>query len=253
MRHAIVRKPGRSFAEGITTANKGKPCIETAIKQHRQYVEALESLGIEVLVLEADERFPDSTFVEDTAIVNERCAIITRPGAQTRRGEELEILPVLQRFYQKIEYLQGEASLDGGDVLRVKNHFFIGLTQRTNKEGARQLTDILGAYGYTASTIEVEEVLHLKTGVVYLDKGIILATGEFLKTKAFSSYRVLEVVEEEAYAVNCIVVRDTLLIPKGFPKTRDMLQKEGFRTLEVEMGEFEKMDGGLTCLSLRIP
>lgn len=252
-KNVIVRKPCKKFAEGITTQNLGKPDYEKALKQHEGYVEALKRCGCQVTVLEADDRYPDSTFVEDVAIVTEKCAIITKPGADSRKGEEKEIIDTLIKFYRNIEYLKEGAALDGGDILRIKNHFYIGQSKRTNEEGAKQLTEILNKYGYTASTVPVTKILHLKTGVVYIGAETVVATGEFIDNKNFEYFNMIKVDDEEAYSANCILVNGIVIIPKGFSKSKKDIEKAGFKTMEVEMSEFEKMDGGLTCLSLRIP
>jgi dimethylargininase len=253
IKNVIVRKPSKNFADGITTSDIGKPDYKKALKQHEEYVEALKKCGCSVTILDADERYPDSTFVEDVAIVTEKCAIITKPGAYSRKGEEKEIIDVLKNFYNNIEYLANNACLDGGDILRVENHFYIGQSKRTNAEGAKQLTKILNKYEYTASTVPVEKILHLKTGVVYLEENTFIATGEFIDNAAFKDFKVITVDEDEAYSANCIVMNGHLIIPKGFIKSKKALVDAGYKIVEVEMSEFEKMDGGLTCLSLRIP
>jgi len=253
IKNVIVRRPCKKFADGITTASLGKPDYELALKQHDGYIEAFKKCGCNVMVLPADERYPDSTFVEDVAIVTEKCPIVTKPGAASRRGEELEITDALKYFYDKIEYLTDDACLDGGDILRVENHFYIGLSARTDLEGARQLIKILNKYGYTASTVPVKQFLHLKTGVVYIGNKTLVATGEFIHNTIFNDFNIIKVEEDEACAVNCITVNGFLLMPKGFEKTKGALLNEGYEIIEVEMSEFEKMDGGLTCLSLRIP
>ncbi len=130
---AIVRRPGRNFAEGITTSNLGKPDFEKALEQHSAYCNALTGCGLELIVLEADERYPDGCFVEDTAIVTSEVAVITRPGAASRMGEEAEISETLSEF-RKIETIKFPGTLDGGDVLRAENHFFIGISGRTNRD-----------------------------------------------------------------------------------------------------------------------
>lgn len=253
IKNVIVRKPCKNFAEGITTADLGKPDYEKALKQHEGYVEALQKCGCNVIVLEDDDRYPDSTFVEDVAIVTEKCAIITKPGADSRKGEEREIINALKNFYDNIEYLTDDACLDGGDILRVENHFYIGQSKRTNSEGSRQLTKILNRYGYTASTVSVEKILHLKTGVVYLKEDTFIATGEFKGHDLFKEFKIINVDDDEAYSANCIMINDNLIIPKGFEKSKKALVDSGYKVIEVDMSEFEKMDGGLTCLSLRIP
>ena len=244
---AIVRRPGRNFTEGITTANLGKPDFEKALEQHSAYCDALTGCGLELLVLEADERYPDGCFVEDTAIVTGETAVITRPGAASRMGEEAEISEILSEF-RKIETIKLPGTLDGGDVLRVEDHFFIGISGRTNSDGAMQLSAILSKYGYTASLIEVGVGLHLKSGVAYLGKGNFISVEGFSKIADSSAIIISD--QEENYSANCVKVNDCLLIPKGFPKSKKKIIELGYNIIELDMSEFRKMDGGLTCLSL---
>lgn len=253
IKNVIVRKPSKNFADGITTADLGKPDYEKALEQHEGYIEALKECGCSVTVLEADERYPDSTFVEDVAVVTEKCAIITRPGAASRKGEEREIIDTLKKFYSNIEYLEGSACLEGGDILRIDKHFYIGQSKRTNAEGARQLTAILNKYGYTASAVPVKQILHLKTGVIYAGNNTVIAAGEFKDNDVFKKFKMIKVDDDEAYSANCVKMNGHLIIPKGFSKSKKAIVDAGFKIVEVEMSEFEKMDGGLTCLSLRIP
>jgi dimethylargininase len=244
---AIVRRPGRNFAEGITTSNLGKPDFEKALQQHSAYCDALIGCGLELIVLESDERYPDGCFVEDTAIVTSEVAVITRPGAESRIGEEAEISEILSQF-RKIETIKLPGTLDGGDVLRVENHFFTGISGRTNMDGARQLSEILSKYGYTASETEVGEGLHLKSGIAYLGKGNFISIEGFSKIAGSSGIIISDL--QESYSANCLRVNDFLLIPKGFPKSKKKIVELGYNIIELEMSEFRKMDGGLTCLSL---
>jgi dimethylargininase len=244
---AIVRRPGRNFAEGITTSNLGKPDFEKALQQHSAYCDALIGCGLELIVLESDERYPDGCFVEDTAIVTREVAVITRPGAESRMGEETKISDILSEF-RKIETIELTGTLDGGDVLRVENHFFIGISGRTNRDGARQLSEILSKYGYTASETEVGEGLHLKSGIAYLGKGNFISVEGFSKIAGSSGIIISDL--QESYSANCLPVHDFLLIPEGFPKSKKKIVELGFNIIELNMSEFRKMDGGLTCLSL---
>ena len=244
---AIVRRPGRNFAEGITTANLEKPDFEKALEQHSAYCDALTGCGLEIIVLEADERYPDGCFVEDTAIITGEVAVITRPGASSRMGEEAEISEILSEF-RKIETIRFPGTLDGGDVLRFENHFFIGISERTNREGARQLSAILSKYGYTASETEVGEGLHLKSGIAYLGKGNFISAEGFSKITGSSGIIISD--KEENYSANCLPVNDFLLIPRGFPKSKKKIVELGYNIIELDMSEFRRMDGGLTCLSL---
>ncbi len=244
---AIVRRPGRNFANGITTSTLGKPDYKKALEQHSAYCKALERCGVELIILEADERYPDGCFVEDTAVVNSRVAVVTHPGAASRIGEEVEISRVLSGF-KTPETIEFPGTLEGGDILRVEDHYFIGLSGRTNQEGADQLAAILSRYGFTSSEIKVEAGLHLKSDIAYLGKGNFISTPGFSKIAQTGNYIILD--QDESYSANCLLVNDFLLIPKGFPKSKAKITDLEYNIIELEMSEFRKMDGGLTCLSL---
>lgn len=248
---AIVRDPARTLNKGLTEARLGKPDYELALRQHAAYVEALEACGVTVITLEADDRFPDSVFVEDVAICTPEGAIITRPGAPSRREETSLIQDEISRHFSKVCRIESPGTLDGGDILQTGSHFYIGLSNRTNAEGAAQLQSFLQEFGYTSSVVTLEEVLHLKTGVSYLGKNTLLVSGEFVDKKEFNDFRKIIVKPEEAYASNAIRVNEKVLIPEGFPDTQGQLETAGFESLTVPMSEFEKLDGGLSCLSLR--
>lgn len=249
-KHAIVRKPGRNFNEGITTSNQGRPDYETALQQHDAYCETLLKCGLELLMLEPDPRFPDCPFVEDTAVVTEKFALIMRPGDSKRRGEEVEIKEVLSHF-RKLEIVESPGTADGGDILRINDHFYIGLSERTNEAGAHQIESIMLKYGYTTSTIIVENELHLKSVVNYLGNNNIVINDGFTGVKEFEGLNKIIISENEKYAANCLLVNDFLLIPRGFPSAKENIQALDYRIVELDMTEFRKMDGGLTCLSLR--
>jgi dimethylargininase len=244
---AIVRKPGRNFAAGITTADLGKPDIEKALEQHGAYCNTLINCGLELIILEADENYPDGCFVEDTAVITREVAVITRPGAASRRGEEVEIAKILSGF-RNLETIKSPGTLDGGDILRADNHFFIGISARTNREGAGQLSEILTGHGYTTSEVEVKDGLHLKSGLAYPGKGKYIAWRMFSEIPGISDTIILD--EDESYSANCLSVNGYLLIPKGFPVAKKKISELDFNIIEMEMSEFRKMDGGLTCLSL---
>jgi len=248
---AIVRKPGKSMLKGLTTAELGLPDYENALVQHAEYIKVLKECGLEVMVLEEDEKHPDSTFVEDTALLTRECAIITNPGALSRRGEIIEIKNVLKEYYSYIEEVQEPGTVDAGDIMMVGSHFYIGLSERTNEKGAEQVVEYLEKYGMRGSTVNLEEVLHLKTGVAYLERNNLVACGEFISKEEFQGFNILEIDKDESYAANCIWVNDTVLIPRGFPKAKEMIKSEGYAVKEVDVSEFRKLDGGLSCLSLR--
>jgi len=173
--HAITRLPCRALVHGLTTADLGVPDVDVALAQHRDYVAALRECGVEVTVLDAEESYPDSVFVEDSAICTSSCAILTRIGVSSRQDEPATIEPTLRGHYDRIERLVAPGTLDGGDVMMVGTHFYVGLSGRTNAFGAQQLITILERYGYTGSMANTRDVLHLKTGLAYLENGNLLA------------------------------------------------------------------------------
>ena len=244
---AIVRRPGRNFASGITTSNLGRADSGKALEQHGAYCEALIKCGVALTVLDADERYPDGCFVEDTAVVNSRVKVISRPGATTRRGEEEAIAQVLAG-YGPAEAITAPGTLEGGDILRAENHYFIGISERTNAEGASQLAAILSRYGFTTSFISVEAGLHLKSDIAYLGDGSFISISVFSQVAQPANTIIPE--PEEYYSANCLRVNDFLLVAKGFPKSRKKILELGYNIIELDMSEFRKMDGGLTCLSL---
>jgi dimethylargininase len=250
-KNAIVRKPGKSLINGITSANLGKPDYDKAAAQHAGYVAALKKCGVAVTVLEADEGFPDSVFVEDTAVVTARCAVITNPGAASRKGEEVAVKEALSGFHKNIECIRPPGTLDGGDVMMVGNHFYTGLSARTNREGASQLIHILENYGYSGSTVPLKKVLHLKTGLAYLENNTLMAAGEFIDLPVFETFDKICIDRSESYAANCIWVNGTVIMPAGFEKTKSAVENAGYGVLTVDVSEFRKLDGGVSCMSLR--
>ncbi|MEE4198778.1 MAG: hypothetical protein V2I54_14155 [Bacteroidales bacterium] len=247
---AIVKRPAKTFADGITTADLGRPDYMLALKQHDAYCEALIKCGLDITVLEADPAFPDSCFVEDTAVVTQDFGVITRPGDPTRTGETEAIEKALQ-ILPTLHHIEAPGTLDGGDIMQADNKFFIGLSGRTNLSGAKQLNGYLKDYGFDVYTIPVCNLLHFKTGVNYLGNHTIILHQSFCSAKDLSNYRQVIVDAGEKYAANALRVNDYVLVAAGFPKTRAALEKLGYQTLEVELSEYQKMDGGLSCLSLR--
>ena len=249
-KNAITRKPDKNFDQGLTTADLGKPVYDLILEQHRSYVNTLKSLGLRVIELDPQPDYPDAHFVEDTAVVVPQVAIITNPGAASRQGEEESIAEVLEP-YRKIETIQSPGTVDGGDVLMVGNHFFIGISARTNPEGAKQLGGILEKYEYTWTAIQVGAGLHFKSSVNYVGKNSILVTEDFAGHEALGAYDRIIINKEEEYAANTLWINDVLITPKGFPATRAKLDILGLEIIELDVSEVRKMDGGLTCLSLR--
>jgi dimethylargininase len=254
-RRAIVRMPGENFADGLTTADLGKPDFSRVLVQHATYCDALEQCGLELVRLEADLEHPDSTFVEDAAVLTKNSAILARPGAASRVGEVMGIRESVERFYSTIHEIESPGTLDGGDICEAGSHFFIGISHRTNEDGARQLAQLLAKEGYTSSVVDIRNmtsILHLKSGVAYLDNNHLVVMEELADRKEFAGYNLLCVPAEESYACNCVLVNDHVLLPAGFPWIDEALTGLGYRPLRLDMSEFRKMDGGLSCLSLRI-
>ncbi len=251
---AIVRPPTDNFAEGLTTVDLGVPDFARALEEHARYSEALERCGLLVTHLSPDPRYPDATFVEDTAILTPRGAVLTRPGAPERLGEAAAIEPALRCFFPGLPRIEPPGTVDGGDVCEAGDHFFIGISTRTNAEGARQLARHLAAWGYTSAEVDVRNVagiLHLKSGIAAIDDKRLVLMEALAGHPAFRGYERLVVAPDETYAANCVRVNDALLVAAGFPRFEADVRRLGLETIVLDMSEFQKMDGGLSCLSLR--
>jgi len=247
---AIVRRPGPNYIHGITASLFGSPDLKKALGQHEAYCKALQESGLQLTILDPDPNFPDAPFVEDTAVIIPECAIIARPGDPRRRGEELTILSVLKQ-YKTIETIKGEGTLDGGDVLLIDKQFYVGLSERTNEAGSNQLKEIVKPHGYQTKLIKIKDILHLKSGVNHLGGHWISIYKSWDHLEEFKEFNKILVNPEESYAANCLFINSTILIPKGFPDTLSKIKAIGHDFLELDMSEYQKMDGGLTCLSLR--
>ncbi|MEM9385557.1 MAG: N(G),N(G)-dimethylarginine dimethylaminohydrolase [Pseudomonadota bacterium] len=251
--HAIVRPPNASLTQALTTSSAlGEPDPALAARQHQAYVDALARCGVEVRSLGPAPEFPDSPFVEDTALLTPRGAVTTRPGAPSRRSEAALNRSAIEGYFDEIYAIEAPGTLDAGDVMMVRDHYYIGLSGRTNGEGARQLGAILNRWGYEASTVALADGLHLKSSVSYLEHGHLLITEALASHPAFAPFTRVLVPEEEMYAANALWVNETLLVAEGFARTlarvRDALT---LPIITLAMSEFEKVDGGLSCLSLR--
>lgn len=251
---AFVRPPGASFASGLTEAGLGAPDPALARTQHAAYCAALERCGLAVTALPADDEFPDSTFVEDTAILRADVAILTRPGAAARAGEVARIAPALRAAFAQVQTIEAPGTVDGGDVCQAGNHFLIGISARTNAEGARQLAALLAQRGCSADTIDIRGlpgILHLKSALTYLGAGRVAVMAALATHPALERFERLPVAADETYAANCLRLNDSVLIAAGFPRFAADLAALSIATIALDMSEFRKMDGALTCLSLR--
>jgi dimethylargininase len=253
-RNAIVRIPGSNFAEGLTTVDLGVPRYDSVLQQHSCYCKALQECGLTIITLEADLRYPDSTFVEDTAILTSRGAILTRPGVPSRAGEVAAIRETIGGFFPDTLEIEAPGTLDGGDICEAEGHFFLGLSHRTNEEGLRQLAAHLAGQGYTSSVIDVRgmtSILHLKSGISYIGNNTMVVMEEMAGNELFRNYELIRVSAEESYAANCVRVNERVLVAAGYAHLSAELADRGFNPLTLDMSEFQKMDGGLSCLSLR--
>ena len=250
-RNAIVRMPCRGITDGLTTSSLGKPDYLKALEQHSKYTATLRQSGLQVKVLPEKDLFPDSTFIEDVALCTPEFAVITSPGAGSRRGEIQGIREVLEEFYSIIEEIRLPGTLEAGDVMMTGNHYFIGVSKRTNIEGADLLIKILENHKMTGEKVHLEKMLHLKSGASYLDENNLLVCGEFINNKVFEGYNRIIVDENESYAANSLWINGKVMVPQGFPSTKYKIEEAGYETIVLDVSEFRKVDGGLSCLSLR--
>lgn len=249
--HAITRTPGPDYSLGLTTSTLAAPDMELTLAQHDAYVRCLESLGLTVTVLPPAPGFPDACFVEDTAVVVREVAVVSRPGAPSRQGEVDSMIQPLSE-HRPLARIEAPGTLDGGDILQVGRRFFIGVSDRTNEHGARQLESILAKHGYTSTLIEVAAGLHLKSSLNYVGENTMLVTADFARHPAIADFERIICPAGEEYAANTLLMNGTLIMPTGYPRTKALLTPLGMPIIELDTSEYRKMDGGLTCLSLRL-
>jgi len=223
--------------------------VERARLQHHAYEETLSGLGVEVHSLPEEPHLPDSVFVEDTAIVFDECALLSRPGSEARRPEIESIARALAP-YRKLFTLQAPATLDGGDVLTVGRTIFVGLSSRSNQSAIAQMQGFLKPYGYTVKSIRVTGCLHLKSAVTQVGTDMLLINPAWVDKLNFSGMKIIEIDPSEQYAANALMVGRTVLYQPVFPRTQARLEAAGITPLLVDESELGKAEGALTCCSL---
>jgi dimethylargininase len=223
--------------------------LQRAQSQHQEYEAALRSLGVEVVSLPPQPDLPDSVFVEDVAIVLDECAIITRPGADSRKPEVESIAKALSPF-RELFFIKPPGTVDGGDVLTVGKHLYVGLSSRSNQSAIEQMQAILAPFGYEVRGVEITGCLHLKSAVTQIGAGMLLANPAWVDKNAFPGMTFIDVDHSEPYAANAVMVDGAVLYPTAFPETRKRLEAAGLRLVMVDASELAKAEGAVTCCSL---
>ncbi len=255
--HAITRMPGNSIVDGLRAVDTGTPSLETLKAHHKDYIKALKSTGVDITELPALEQFPDGLFVEDSALCLPEGAVIMRPGAPSRLGEAAAMAPTLLQFYDEVAMIeglgQGSGYIEGGDILVTEREILVGQSARTDSVGVKQLREIVSKWGYSVrEVITPRGVLHFKTDCSLLDEETILSTRKLSASGCFEGYNIIHVAEGEEAAANTIRFNELVIMPSGFPKTAEILDKAGYNIREVGNSECAKLDGGMSCLSLRL-
>lgn len=250
--HAICRLPSRSLVDGLRAVDTGKPNFNLFAKHHQDYVEALESTGAKVTVLDALEEYPDAVFVEDAALCLPQGVVIMRPGAVTRLGEAAAMMPSVAAFYGTVKIVEGPGFIEGGDILTTESEILVGRSARTDSAGIAELQSHVAEWGYTVREVATPKgVLHFKTDCSLLDEETILSTTRLASAGCFEGYKVIHTAEGEEACANAIRFNDLVIMPDGFPKTRQTLENAGYNVRCVGNSEAAKLDGGMSCLSLR--
>ena len=252
--HAICRAPGERLDTGLRAVDIGNPDPAQFAHDHADYVATLKQAGAEVTLLPALPDHPDGVFVEDTALCLPKGAILMRPGAPSRLGEVAYMAPALRAIYgEDMHEITAPGRIEGGDILITEREVLVGLSERTDMAGVDQLRDILSGLGHALRVVETPEgVLHFKTDCSLLDPETVLSTERLAASGCFAGYKVLHVPEGEEAAANAIRFNDVVVMAKGFPRTEEMLDKAGYEIRLIGNTEAAKLDGGMSCLSLRI-
>ena len=250
--HAIVRRPAATVVDGLRAVDTGAPDHSSFKRHHADYVDALRSTGAVVEVLPPLEAFPDSVFVEDTALCLPEGAVVMRPGAPSRLGEARAIAPHLMQHYEDVQSIEAPGFIEGGDILVTESEILVGRSARTDRDGIDRLRCIVAAWGYAVREVSVPRgVLHFKTDCAVLDEETILATPRLSASGCFRDYRVVHTADGEDASANAVRFNDLVLVPDGFPNTAERLVSLGYSPRPVRNTEAAKLDGGMSCLSLR--
>ena len=249
---AITRAPSASIVHGLRALDSGTPDLAHMLIAHRDYINALGEAGLAVTELAAIEEFPDSVFVEDTALCLTEGAVLMRPGAATRAGEVAEMAPTLRHFYNEVLQIDGPGFIEGGDILVNGKTILVGRSARTDTAGIAELAGLVAAWGYQVRELSTPDgVLHFKTDCSLLDEKTVLATERLAASGCFSDYQVILTAPGEDAAANAIRCNHLVLMAAGFPGTSARLREAGFAVREIDNSECAKLDGGMSCLSLR--
>lgn len=250
MRIAITREVSPSLGDcQLTHVARTAIDVARADAQHRAYQRTLAALGCRVLTLEAEPSMPDAVFVEDVAIVLDEVAVMTRPGAASRRGEGATVAELLAR-YRPLRHLEAPGTLDGGDVLRVGRTLYVGESSRSNADGMRQLQELVDDFGYRVQPVPIRGCLHLKSAVTAPDDDTLLLQPEWIDAASFPGFRIIEVDPGEAHAANVLLIGDGVVMPECFPRTAQRLREAGIDVTTVDVSELQKAEGATTCCSL---
>jgi dimethylargininase len=251
--HAITRRPATSIIQGLRAVDTGTPDLALMQAHHAAYIANLRETGATVVELPVLEAYPDSVFVEDTALCLPQGAVVMRPGAPSRLGEAAEMAPHLRALYTSVVDITGADSfIEGGDILVTEQEVLVGRSARTNAAGIAELTRLVAPWGHKVREVHTPPgVLHFKTDCSLLDAETVLSTTRLSASGCFEGYRVIDIPDGEEAAANTIRFNQFVLMPAGFPKTRDRLAAAGFRVREIGNSECAKLDGGMSCLSLR--
>ena len=246
-KHALVRPPGRKYRNCISLHPLRHTIdLPRALKQHEEYCQTLKDLGLELIKMPANDEHPDSCFVEDTAIIHKGKALITRLAKESRRGEEDSVAHIL-KDYLKIKKATPPATIEGGDVVHLPTQLLIGISQRTNTHGINQLKEWLDT---PVATITDKTMIHLKSYISYIGKGTIITTQKYAHHPLLHKYRKIITTRNEHYTANTLIVKDTVIIPQNHPTTQKLIKEYGFDVVPLNITEFQKCEGALTCLSL---